>query len=81
VTHRPERTCAGCGRKAPQDSLLRFTAENGALASGRGRGGRSVYTCPRLSCFERAKSRRAFSRVLRRKVTVDPALERLYTDR
>jgi predicted RNA-binding protein YlxR (DUF448 family) len=81
VTHRPERTCAGCGRKAPQESLHRFTAERGALTSGRDRPGRGVYTCRRLSCFERARARRAFSRVLRRTVTVDPALERLYTDR
>jgi hypothetical protein len=40
-----------------------------------------VYTCRRLSCFERASARRAFSRVLRRTVRVDPGLERLYTDR
>jgi uncharacterized protein len=77
----PVRTCAGCGRKAPQGALLRFVDEAGVLSHGRGRPGRGVYTCRRLSCFERAHARRAFSRVLRRTVRVDPGLERLYTDR
>ena len=76
----PVRTWAGCGRKAPQSELLRFAEANGALAPGRLLPGRGVYTCRRLSCFERALSRRAFNRVLRRTVTVDPALARLYTD-
>ena len=69
----PERRCAGCGRKAPQRELLRF-------AAGRDRPGRGVYTCRRLACFERAADRRAFNRVLRQTVTVDPALVGLYTD-
>ena len=30
----PIRTCAGCGRKAPQAELLRFAAQDGALAPG-----------------------------------------------
>lgn len=77
----PVRTCAGCGRKAPQSELIRFGAVDGALAPGRGLPGRGVYTCGRLSCFERAAARRAFNRVLRQTVTVDPALARLYTDR
>jgi predicted RNA-binding protein YlxR (DUF448 family) len=81
VTAGPTRTCAGCGRKAPQATLIRFVAEAGALAPGRGRPGRGVYTCRRLACFERAHARRAFSRVLRRTVRVEPDLERLYTDR
>jgi hypothetical protein len=38
-----------------------------------------VYTGPRLACFERAASRRAFARVLRRTVAVEPELARLYT--
>ena len=73
----PERTCAGCGRKAPQPELVRFAARNGTLVAGRGVPGRGVYTCPRLACFERALASRAFSRVLRRNVAVDPALARL----
>jgi predicted RNA-binding protein YlxR (DUF448 family) len=77
----PIRTCAGCGRKAPQEDLVRFTALGGVLApSKRGRG-RGVYTCRRLSCFERAASRRAFARTLKQTVRVDPELARLYTER
>jgi len=74
------RSCAGCGRKGPQASLLRFAAHNGVLAAGRTLPGRGVYTCRRLQCFERARARRAFDRVLRQTVKVDPALSRLYTD-
>src|SRR5207248_806893 len=33
----PVRTCVGCGRKAPQSELLRFTAQAGALTPGRPR--------------------------------------------
>jgi predicted RNA-binding protein YlxR (DUF448 family) len=73
------RTCAGCGRKARQRELMRFAAADGALTPGRGPG-RGVYTCRRLSCFERAASRRAFNRTLRQTVRVDPTLAALYTD-
>ena len=73
----PVRTCAGCGRKAPQGELVRFAARDGALVPGSGQPGRGVYTCRRLACFERATSRRAFSRVLKENVTVDPALSLL----
>ena len=74
------RSCAGCGRKAPQSSLLRFAAQNGVLTAGRTIPGRGVYTCRRLQCFERARARRAFDRVLRQTVKVESALSRLYTD-
>ena len=74
----PVRTCAGCGRKAPQGELLRFGARDGALTPGRVPG-RGAYTCPRLACFERALARRAFNRILKQNVVVDPALSRLYT--
>ena len=73
----PERTCAGCGRKAPQQELVRFTARAGSLVPGRAEPGRGVYTCRRLACFERASDRRAFNRVLRQTVVVDPALAHL----
>jgi uncharacterized protein len=75
----PERTCAGCGRKAPQQELVRFAARAGVLVSGRTKPGRGAYTCRRLACFERAVSRRAFNRVLRQNVSVDPGLSRLFT--
>jgi predicted RNA-binding protein YlxR (DUF448 family) len=74
----PERTCAGCGRKAPQRELVRFAARDGQLVTGRTEAGRGAYTCGRLACFERALASRAFNRILRQTVHVDPALSRLY---
>jgi uncharacterized protein len=74
------RTCAGCGRKAPQAELLRFVAVDGRLTHSPQGDGRGVYTCPRIPCFERALDRRAFNRTLRQTVQVDPGLTRLYTD-
>jgi uncharacterized protein len=76
----PVRTCAGCGRKAPQKELLRFVARDGTLAPSAKGPGRGVYTCRRLACFERAAARRAFNRTLKTSVLVDPGLARLYTD-
>jgi predicted RNA-binding protein YlxR (DUF448 family) len=58
---------------------VRFGAEAGVLVSGRTLQGRGAYTCPRLACFERALAGRAFNRILRQNVTIDPALSRLYT--
>jgi predicted RNA-binding protein YlxR (DUF448 family) len=79
--NQPIRSCAGCGRKAPQSSLLRFAAQNGVLAQGRELPGRGAYTCHRLQCFERARARRAFARILRQTVKVDSTLSHLYTER
>jgi len=76
----PVRTCAGCGRKAPQAELLRFVAHAGELTPSPKGPGRGVYTCRRLACFERATARRAFNRILKTSVRVDPGLARLYTD-
>ncbi|MDQ4030137.1 MAG: YlxR family protein [Actinomycetota bacterium] len=73
------RTCAGCGRKAPQQELVRFAGRDGVLTPEPSGFGRGVYTCRRLSCFERARERRAFARTLRQTVRVDPALSALYT--
>jgi len=42
--------------------------------------GRGAYTCPRLACFERAASKNAFSRALRRTVRIDQNLVPLYTE-
>jgi predicted RNA-binding protein YlxR (DUF448 family) len=74
------RTCAGCGHKRPQSELQRFVARGGQLTPGRTEPGRGVYTCRRLACFERAADKRAFARVLRRPVRVEPALSSLYTE-
>ena len=76
----PIRSCAGCGRRRPQQELLRFAAVDGVLTQGRLLKGRGVYTCRRLQCFERARAKRAFNRVLRQTVDVPPALRRLYTE-
>jgi predicted RNA-binding protein YlxR (DUF448 family) len=75
----PIRSCIGCGRKAPQGELLRFVAKEGQLVPGGNEPGRGAYTCRRLSCFERAVSRRAFNRTLRRNIRVEPELASLYT--
>jgi predicted RNA-binding protein YlxR (DUF448 family) len=68
----PERTCVGCGRKAPQHELVRFAAPDGMLRLDQGRRlpGRGAYAHARLSCFERAVARRAFSRALRKTVRI-----------
>ena len=76
----PIRTCAGCGRKAPKAELLRFAGVFGELKAAPASPGRGVYTCRRLSCFERAYSLRGFNRTLRTQVRVDTALRDLYTD-
>lgn len=75
----PQRSCAGCGRVAPQAELLRFGAVDGVLQPGRTLPGRGAYTCKRLRCFERAVAQRGFNRVLRQTVKIEPALARLYT--
>ncbi len=75
----PIRSCIGCGRKAPQEELLRFAAAAGQLVPGTGVPGRGAYTCRRLACFERAVSRRAFNRTLRKTVQIDQKLSSLYT--
>jgi predicted RNA-binding protein YlxR (DUF448 family) len=73
----PIRTCVGCGRKAPQQELLRFVAPAGVLEHDDGRTlpGRGAYTCRRPSCFEKAEARRAFARTLRRTVAVPSSLK------
>ena len=79
VSSAPIRTCAGCGRKAPQSELIRFVARDGQLVPGRHEPGRGVYTCRRLQCFERSVANRGFARMLRTPVRVDQELAALYT--
>jgi uncharacterized protein len=74
----PIRSCIGCGRKAPQGQLLRFAAVDGQLVPGAAMPGRGAYTCRRLACFERAVSRRAFNRTLRKTVRIGQELASLY---
>ena len=79
MSQAPIRTCVGCGRKAPQDELIRFVARQGELAPGAQEPGRGVYTCGRLVCFERAVANRGFARTLRTPVRVEPDMAHLYT--
>jgi predicted RNA-binding protein YlxR (DUF448 family) len=58
---------------------VRFAAVDGQLVPGGGMPGRGAYTCRRLACFERAVSRRAFNRTLRKTVRIDQELASLYT--
>ena len=78
----PVRTCAGCGRKAPQAELVRFTAQDGTLQADPARRlpGRGVYTCARTACFERARERGGFARTLRRSVTAPNALKANFSE-
>jgi uncharacterized protein len=56
---------------------VRFAAPEGVLVADEDHSlpGRGAYTCRRPSCFERAVSRRAFARTLRRTVTVPAGLK------
>ncbi|WP_051553610.1 YlxR family protein [Desulfobulbus elongatus] len=59
--HVPQRTCRGCGRKAPKSELLRFVVTEGALALDQcgGLAGRGIYCCNHTTCRERlAKSKK-----------------------
>jgi len=58
---------------------VRFVARDGMLVPGPDDPGRGAYTCRRLACFERAASKNAFSRTLKRTVRVDRNLAHLYT--
>jgi predicted RNA-binding protein YlxR (DUF448 family) len=56
--HVPERTCRGCGQKAPQSGLLRFVVVDGRLVA-EGRSGKGIYCCNRSLCRDRlAKSKK-----------------------
>ena len=72
--HVPQRTCAGCGRLAPKQALVRFMAGHIAgrkqvmIDPGGRAGGRGVYVCPRLECYDGAVGRR---KSLQRKLGCD----------
>ena len=75
----PNGRCVGCGRRAPQQELIRFVAQDGVLVAGRRAPGRGAYTCASLACYERAAARGGLARALRRAVRIDPTLARPYT--
>ena len=51
----PIRTCVGCGRRAPQPTLVRLRVGAGALVVGSGPG-RGAYVCRRESCVLKARA-------------------------
>jgi predicted RNA-binding protein YlxR (DUF448 family) len=60
VVHAPVRTCVGCGTRAPQAALLRFSSAPDGRLSLISRGaarGRTGYLHPQLGCWERFASR------------------------
>ncbi|HET6684218.1 MAG TPA: YlxR family protein [Gaiella sp.] len=70
----------GCGRRAPQEELVRFTEVDGVLSEGRTASGRGAYTCRNAACFEQAVRRGAFPRALGTPLHIEPELTRLYTE-
>ncbi|MEO9174379.1 MAG: DUF448 domain-containing protein, partial [Gaiellales bacterium] len=70
TAHVPERTCVGCGRRAPASELARLSASaDGELHVGAG-AGRGAWIHRRESCVVRARGGRALTRTLRRRVPV-----------
>ncbi len=78
----PVRTCAGCGRRAPQSELMRFAAPDGTLVADPTRRlpGRGAYTHRSAQCFSKAAAERAFSRRLRASVRVPDELMALFPE-
>ena len=80
VTRGPIRTCAGCGRKAPQAELLRFVARDGALdALAAGPGPRRLHVPAPGLLRARARNGTPSTERCETTVRVDPELARLYT--
>jgi len=74
----PERTCIGCGTRAPAGRLVRLAAVEGRVAVDRERrGGRGAWLHPSEECLDRAAKRRAFGRAFRREVVADAVLLRV----
>jgi predicted RNA-binding protein YlxR (DUF448 family) len=75
----PVRTCIGCRRRGPQESLVRVVAgSDGSLLVGRTLAGRGAWLCrDRPACVEAAAKRNAFRRALRRPVSSQSVQELL----
>ena len=57
MMHTPVRTCVGCREHFPQHDLMRLRMHKDRVAIVKNNvpaEGRSVYLCPRESCWERA---------------------------
>jgi predicted RNA-binding protein YlxR (DUF448 family) len=78
----PERRCLGCGARHPKPALARLVAAPGdgahrLVRDDRSRlGGRGLYVCRRVECFEKAVARRAFHRGAKvsGELVIDPEL-------
>ncbi len=68
-----ERTCVGCRCTADRGELVRVVWREGGLDVdvARSAPGRGAWLCASAGCFERAASRGAFGRALRRLVPAD----------
>ena len=56
----PIRTCVGCREQHPQDCLIRLGMRKGKIVilnDKTGVAGRTIYLCPRESCWQRATRR------------------------
>jgi predicted RNA-binding protein YlxR (DUF448 family) len=68
----PERTCVGCGVKAPADTLVRLVLEGGTVVRGTaGRGGRGAWLHAGEACLVKAARRRSFARAFRAAAAAD----------
>ncbi|MFR0356853.1 YlxR family protein [Streptomyces sediminimaris] len=78
----PERTCVGCRQRAAKKDLLRTVAIEGAcVPDDRGTlPGRGAYVHPAPVCLDLAVRRRAFTRALRVRGTLDTQALRLYVE-
>ncbi len=67
-THVPIRTCIGCRRKVPKDTLLRVVVADGVpvVDEYKRMPGRGAYLCRQESCFLRADKCGALPRAFRR---------------
>ncbi|MFZ9694231.1 MAG: YlxR family protein [Candidatus Nanopelagicales bacterium] len=64
-SHTPLRTCVGCGERAAQNELIRFSASAGKLELGESKVGRGAYLHPLEPCWQTALRRSAFARTFR----------------
>jgi uncharacterized protein len=70
----PERTCIGCGVKAPQEELRRLRTDGmDVRVDVTNSGGRGAWLHPSAGCLEQAIRRKAFARAFRGAVRVSDA--------